>query len=217
MFKAVTTQIGAVNRSLSTRQRDGEELKVVTVSQVYDADLDDVWDACTNPQRIRRWFLPVSGELRLGGRFQLEGNAGGEIQQCEPPRRFSVTWEYGGDTSWVEVRLSEASPGRTTLKLEHAVHVDAHWGEFGPGAVGVGWDLGLLGLHHHLAGGELVDPQQAVEWLGTAEAKKFMTRSSEDWCRANLESGTDEATAKAAAARATAAYTGAEPPAEPAN
>ena len=44
-----------------------------------------MWDACTDPERIGRWFLPVSGDLRLGGRYQLEGNAGGEILRCEPP------------------------------------------------------------------------------------------------------------------------------------
>jgi uncharacterized protein YndB with AHSA1/START domain len=49
----------------------------VTITQVYAAPVEDVWDACTNPARIPRWFLPVSGELRLGGRYQLEGNAGG--------------------------------------------------------------------------------------------------------------------------------------------
>jgi len=217
MFEEVTSQIGAVNRQLSTGSRAGKETKVVTVNQTYDADLADVWDACTSPERIPRWFLPVSGDLRLGGRYQLEGNAAGEILKCEPPRRFAVTWEYGGDVSWVEVRLAEAPEGRTTLELEHAAHVDAErWDEFGPGAVGVGWDLGLLGLNHHLSSGASVDPQQAIAWQSSPEAREFMTRSSEDWCRASIEGGTDEAAAKAAAARTTAAYTGAEPATKPA-
>jgi uncharacterized protein YndB with AHSA1/START domain len=215
MFEEVTDQIDAVHRRLTTRPREGEETKVVTISQTYDADIDDVWSACTDPERIPRWFLPVSGDLRLGGRYQLEGNAGGEILECEPPRRFAVTWEFGGGMTWLEVRLGEASAGRTTLELEHAAHVDEHWTEFGPGAVGVGWDLGLLGLRHHLSGGAAIDPQEALTWQGSAEAKEFMALSSEAWCRANIEAGTDEADARAAAARTTAAYTGAEP-AEPA-
>jgi uncharacterized protein YndB with AHSA1/START domain len=45
------------------------------------------------PSGIPRWFLPIAGDLRLGGRFQLEGNAGGEITECRPPRRLAVTWE----------------------------------------------------------------------------------------------------------------------------
>ena len=31
---------------------------------------------------------PISGDLRLGGRYQLQGNAGGEILVCEPPQHL---------------------------------------------------------------------------------------------------------------------------------
>lgn len=41
--------------------------------------------------------MPVSGELRVGGAFQLEGNAGGEILACEPPNLVRLTW--GGPAS----------------------------------------------------------------------------------------------------------------------
>lgn len=41
-----------------------------------------MWDACTDPERIPRWFLPISGDLRLNGRYQLEGNAGGAITEA---------------------------------------------------------------------------------------------------------------------------------------
>jgi uncharacterized protein YndB with AHSA1/START domain len=57
---------------------------------------------CTNPERIPRWFLPVSGELKEGGRYQLEGNAGGTITRCDPPHGFDATWEMGSDMSWIE-------------------------------------------------------------------------------------------------------------------
>jgi uncharacterized protein YndB with AHSA1/START domain len=36
----------------------------VTISQVYQADPADVWEACTSKERIGRWFLPVSGDLQ---------------------------------------------------------------------------------------------------------------------------------------------------------
>ena len=42
---------------------------IILKSGIGDAAIDDVWDACTNPERIPRWFLPVSGDLRLGGRY----------------------------------------------------------------------------------------------------------------------------------------------------
>src|SRR6266513_248978 len=100
----VTQQIYAVRRRVGTRVLEAGEARVVTISQAYRADLEDVWDACTNPERIPRWFLPVSGELKLGGRYQLEGNAGGTVERCEPPHGFAATWEYGGEVSWIEVR-----------------------------------------------------------------------------------------------------------------
>ena len=76
--------------------------------------VEEVWDALTDPQRIVRWFLPITGDLRLGGTYQLEGNAGGKILRCEPPHSLLVTWAMGEDTgaSQVEVRLSPAGEGR---------------------------------------------------------------------------------------------------------
>ena len=72
----------------------------MTIGQTYDATVEEVWEACTTAERIPRWFLPVTGDLRLHGRYQLEGNAGGEILTCDPPNGFTATWEYGGDVSW---------------------------------------------------------------------------------------------------------------------
>ena len=77
----------------------------------------------TNPERIRRWFLPVSGDLSEGGHYQLESNAGGTISHCEKPRGFAATWEYDEDVSWIEVRLTPEGDGRTRLELEHVAHV----------------------------------------------------------------------------------------------
>ena len=131
---------------------------MVVAERSYDAEVDDVWDTLTNPERIPRWFLPISGDLRVGGRYQLEGQAGGTITACEPPRHLAVTWEYDGEVSWVDVHLSAASDG-TTLRLEHIAHVDdKKWDEYGPGAVGVGWDLTIVALAEHLETGEQVVP-----------------------------------------------------------
>ena len=135
----VVHQINAVQRRVGSRMLAAGEARVVTISQTYPASLDDVWDACTNAERIPRWFLPISGELRLGGRYQFEGNAGGTVERCEPPHSFAATWEFGGEVSWIEVRLTAESDDRTRFELEHIAHVDdQRWAEFGPGAVGVG-------------------------------------------------------------------------------
>jgi uncharacterized protein YndB with AHSA1/START domain len=208
----VNQQINAVRRQVGARVLEAGEARVMTVSQTYDASLDDVWDACTSAERIARWFLPISGDLRLHGRYQLEGNASGEIERCDPPKSFAATWEYGGEVTWIEVRLSPEPAGGTRFELEHTAHVDdERWAEFGPGAVGVGWDMGLMGLSLHLSSAAPVDPQESAAWAASEEGRHFMTASSERWYDASVAAGTDEAEARAAADRTTAAYTAVPP------
>jgi uncharacterized protein YndB with AHSA1/START domain len=207
----VVEQINAATRQVGGRTVEAGEARTVTISRMYDAALDDLWDACTNAERIPRWFLPVSGELRLGGRFQLQGNAAGTIERCDPPRSFAATWEYGGGVSRIEVGLSPQAEHRTRFELQHITLVEdgGHWAQFGPGAAGVGWDLGLMGLDTHLATGESVDSIIVAAWVGSEEGKAFMSLSGERWRDAAIASGADPAEARAAAERTTAAYTGA--------
>ncbi|MEU7933610.1 SRPBCC family protein [Micromonospora echinofusca] len=206
-----TEQINAVRRQLGRRVLEAGEARVMTISQTYDAPLEDVWDACTNAERIPRWFLPVSGDLRLHGRYQLEGNAGGTVERCDPPKSFAATWEFGGEVSWIEVRLTPVEDGRTRFELEHVAHVDQErWDQFGPGALGVGWDLGLLGLASHLAAdGSGVTPQESEAWMVSEQGRQFVTASSERWGEASVADGTDAGQARAATERTTAFYTGA--------
>ncbi|MEV0154931.1 SRPBCC family protein [Micromonospora sp. NPDC050686] len=204
----VTHEINAARRSLSRRTLPAGEARVLTISRTYDAPLEAMWDACTNAERIPRWFLPVSGDLRLGGRYQFEGNAGGVVERCDPPKSFAATWEMGDDISWIEVRLHPVDDGRTRFELEHVAHVDdERWTQFGPGAVGIGWEMGLFGLSNHFKGSGIT-PEQAAEWMATEEARRFITQSSEAWVEADIAAGTDEARARAAGGRTTAAYTG---------
>jgi hypothetical protein len=156
--------------------------------------------------------MAVSGELRLGGHYQLERNAGGTIETCDPPTGFTATWEYGGEVSWIELSLTPEPGGGTRFSLEHIGRVDdTRWTEYGPGAVGVGWDLGVLGLARHLDGGETVKPEDGAAWMASDDGRRFITLSSEGWFAASVRSGDDEAAARAAADRTTAAY--APPPA----
>jgi uncharacterized protein YndB with AHSA1/START domain len=181
----------------------------VIISQVYAAPAEDVWDACTNPERIPRWFLPVTGELRLGGRYQLQGNAGGTIERCDPPNSFAATWEFGGQTSWIEVLVTAEPDGHARLRIEHlALADDERWAEFGPGATGVGWDMALLGLAGHLSAGPSLTPAEGAAWAGSGEGRQFMSLSSDRWRDASIAAGTDPADAHASAGRTLAAYTG---------
>jgi uncharacterized protein YndB with AHSA1/START domain len=198
----VTHQLNATRRVVGSRVLEAGEGRTVTISRTYDTTLDDLWDACTSPERIRRWFLPVTID---GDHYQIEGNASGTIQDCDPPKGFSATWEYGGDVSWIELQLTPVESG-TRFELEHIAHVDdERWAQFGPGAVGVGWDMIVLGLSLHLSGAMMDDP---MAWAASGEGRDYVTRSSTAWRDANIAFGTDPQAARDAADQTTAAYTG---------
>lgn len=204
----VDQQINAVRRTVGSRTLDIGEARTAVITQTYRSPIDDVWDACTNPERIPRWFMPVTGDLRIGGRYQLEGNAGGVVESCDPPRAFAATWEFGGNISWIDVRLS-TTPDGTLFTLEHTAQVpDEFWTEYGPGAVGVGWDLAVLGLAMHLSSGAAVDPAAVAEWSASAAGRQFNALASARWRDASIAAGTDPAQATAAAERTTAFYSG---------
>ena len=208
----VVEQINSVERRVGSRTFEAGAVRTVVITRTYHAALEDVWDACSNPERIPRWFLPVSGELRAGGRYQLQGNAGGRIERCDPPRGFDATWEFAGHVSWIELRLSEAGSERTRFELSHiAPSADEHWAQFGPGAVGVGWELALAGLARHFASGAALDPAEAVAWTVSEEGREFVGLSSRSWCDAAIEGGGDPVWARAAAERTTRFYTGEAP------
>jgi uncharacterized protein YndB with AHSA1/START domain len=208
----VDHQINAVARNLGARTIDVGQAHVVTVSQAYDTDPADLWDAVTNIERIPRWFLPISGDLQLGGSYQLEGQAGGTILTCDPPKNFTATWEFGGKVSWIDVSIEGVGPDRARLVLEHIMPVvdDEIWRQFGPGAVGMGWDSMLLGLALHLATGEAIDPSFGQQWMGTEDGRRFLTLSGDRWYDVNVAFGTDPAAARAMADRCLAAYLGEE-------
>jgi uncharacterized protein YndB with AHSA1/START domain len=83
----IASQLDAIHRQVERQPPAGGSGEHVSVllRRGYGAPIGDVWDAVTQPDRIRRWLMPISGELRVGGSFQLEGNAGGEILACDPP------------------------------------------------------------------------------------------------------------------------------------
>jgi uncharacterized protein YndB with AHSA1/START domain len=207
----VDHQIKSVQRDIGTRTIDTGEAHVITISQSYDTDAADLWDAVTNVERIPRWFVPISGDLEVGGSYQLKGHASGTVLTCDPPKNFTATWEYGGNVSWIDVSISSEGSDRARLALEHIAHVDDEmWQQFGPGAVGIGWDSMLLGLAIHLSTGESIDPAFGQKWTGTHDGRRFLTLSGGEWYTANLALGEDPAAARASADRCLKAYLGEE-------
>ena len=207
-----TNAFGAEFREVRDRTHDGQAVRVVVATRLYATDREDLWNALTDGERIPRWFLPVSGQLKPGGRYQLEGNAEGSVLRCDPPETLEVSWEFGGNVSWVHVRLAQGEGG-TRLTLEHLIPKDEaseeHWKQYGPGAGGVGWDLSFFGLALHLdSGGQAIDRDESNAWLGSDSGKAFMRTSSDLWQEAHVKAGEDPGVAEAMARRTASFYTG---------
>jgi hypothetical protein len=218
----VNAQIDAVTRGIETKDVSGVRSYVQTLAQTYPSPIDDVWDAVTSPQRIPRWFLPITGDLRLGGSYQLEGNAGGQIQRCDPPKAgtagYTVTWGMGnGEPAILHIRLVEVDAASTRLELENVAATaslpEGMWEQFGPSGTGMGWDSGLLGLALHFAGGaDGISPEEAAAWVMTDEGRSFMRLSADAWAVAHQRDGASASDAKAAADTTYRMYTGEVPP-----
>jgi uncharacterized protein YndB with AHSA1/START domain len=176
----ILQEIDAIRRGV---RRDDENV-TVTINRSYPTAAEDVWDAITTPERIARWFAPISGDLREGGEFQVEGNAGGQILKCDKPHLLRMT--YGAPNSFVEIRLSPDGDS-TTLDLEHTVPLEIARSGAGALWVGPGWDGGLLMLGQYLRGEAPADPVAAE---ATPERQQFNAASARAWAEAVKASGT---------------------------
>ncbi|GAA1430439.1 SRPBCC family protein [Microlunatus lacustris] len=209
-MKDVLDELAAARRTMGTATLPAGEAYTMELRRRYDATVDEVWNAITEPERLGRWLKSVTGDLRLGGSFELDGGEHGEILLCDPPRRLRVSWLFGPDadewpgTSEVEVRLSRGPAGGTEFELVHAAAVgEPMFPTYGPGAGGVGWDLNLLALAQFLATGETPDHE---EFPTPPEGREFARRSASAWGEAHLAAGGDPDQVAAAVAATTAFY-----------
>jgi len=196
MIIDIANQIGATSRQVAQQHTGRGETVVVTLERRYAAEVADVWQAITDPDRVRRWFLPLTGDLREGGTFQLENHAGGDIMTCEPPRHLVVT--FGGESSIVDVVLA-GEGDQTLLKLTHSVPIELAGSGAGALYVGPGWDGALLGIAQYLAGEVVSDPVAAAN---TPEVQDFNVSSIKEWIAAVEASDTADADTISAAQQA---------------
>lgn len=213
----VAEKIGAVTRALRTDDVDGEPHHVQTLGRELRSDLADVWQAITTPERIARWFLPITGDLRPGGHYQLEGNAGGTVEECQPPvaggdtALLRVTW--GGPTSMLTVRLRSTGTDRTDVELEHSARVadipEEMWEQYGPYGTGIGWDGAMLGLGLHIESPETaMTPEEGQTWIASAEGRAFNHASAAAWTDADIANGTEPRNARRRASATARLYNG---------
>ncbi|WP_428407419.1 SRPBCC family protein [Hyphococcus sp.] len=203
----VERYLGAVDRKVVALEKDGKPARAVVLARNYDTSVEDLWDALTSPERLPRWFAPVTGDFKIGGAYQVKGNAGGTITECKPPELLALTWEMGPAVSWVEARVAEAGTGVSRLTLTHTAHVSPHWEQFGPGAVGVGWELGLLGLALYLENPDAEKPDENTFGM-SPDGKAFSRGSANRWGDAEIDAGEKPEAAKTRAKNTGDFYTG---------
>ncbi|TYP89039.1 SRPBCC domain-containing protein [Blastococcus xanthinilyticus] len=213
-MKDLLDQLAATQRAMGKGSVPAGEAYTIELRRRYEAQIDDVWDAVTSPERLHRWLSSVTGDLRVGGKFALDSGEHGEILRCEPPRLLKVSWLFGPDadawpgTSEVEVRLVPVATGTTHVELIHAAVVEEPlFPTYGPGAGGVGWDLYLLALARLLAGRETADHEVVQQ---SPEGREFIRRSAAAWGDAHLAAG-GEPEHVAAAVEATSTFYAPDP------
>ena len=91
----MTDNAGRRTRVLG-RLRSADGTGVVRIEDRYDTDIDDLWEALTDPGRLARWYGEVEGDLRPGGQFRTYNAANdieamARVEACEPPRRLRLT------------------------------------------------------------------------------------------------------------------------------
>ncbi len=111
-----------------------EAARVVRIERNFDAPAEDVFDAWTSEEVIRRWFRPKEGwreadaevDLRVGGKVRVvmrtpDGEpvkAGGEYTLIERPHRLAFTWTFEDDPSnqqMIELEFTERDGVTTVL------------------------------------------------------------------------------------------------------
>ncbi|WP_460855416.1 SRPBCC domain-containing protein [Nocardiopsis coralliicola] len=200
--------VGAVHREVSAESTPQGPARAVTLRSTLEPALEKVWAACTEPAHLAAWFYPVGGDLRPGGAFQVDGIAHGEILSCEPPRLLRLSWVLGGTDGdhFGEVELRLAAAGRaTSLTLHHTAAIpEEMWLRYGPGAMGVGWDLMLHSLALHLRG---ATPDDQSAWASSDGARSFTAAAAHSWAAAHRAAGAVPEQADYAAEATAAFYT----------
>jgi uncharacterized protein YndB with AHSA1/START domain len=73
------------------------------MERTYSFDVDDVWHAWTDPERVARWLGTASGELAEGGVVHLRMSppdadpadiATLVVLRCDAQRRLTVRWSW---------------------------------------------------------------------------------------------------------------------------
>jgi uncharacterized protein YndB with AHSA1/START domain len=116
---------------------------VVRIERTFAASAEDVFDAWTNPEVMRRWFhcapdwdtLEAEVDLRVGGKIRVvmrkpdgtEVEAQGEYMLIDRPHRLVMTWTFDDDPSneqLIELSFSQSEGSTTVLMVNSGISTD---------------------------------------------------------------------------------------------
>jgi uncharacterized protein YndB with AHSA1/START domain len=109
---------------------------ILEIERTFDAPAEEVFEAWTSEEVLRRWFHGGPGwetptaevDLRVGGRLRLvmrapkageDHGAGGEYTVVDPPHRLAFTWSWDDQASerqLIELEFVERD-GATTVRM----------------------------------------------------------------------------------------------------
>jgi uncharacterized protein YndB with AHSA1/START domain len=117
--------------------------RVVRIERAFAASAEDVFDAWTSPEVMRRWLHPASDwgtpeaevDLQVGGKVRVvmrrpdgsEIEARGEYRVIDRPRRLVMTWTFSDDPSnqqLMELSFSESEGSTTVLLVNSGISTD---------------------------------------------------------------------------------------------
>jgi uncharacterized protein YndB with AHSA1/START domain len=120
---------------------------VVRIERTFAAPAEDVFDAWTSPEVMRRglhpapdWDTPAAEvDLRVGGKVRVvmrrpdgtEAEARGEYALIDRPHRLVMTWTFGDDPSneqLIELSFSESEGSTTVLLVNSRISTDERRG-----------------------------------------------------------------------------------------
>jgi uncharacterized protein YndB with AHSA1/START domain len=139
--------------------REGDQ-RVLTITRVFRAPIQDVWAAVTEPDRLLRWIGTFTGDPASGRvKFRMTAEEGAqeedmEIRECTPPQVLKVT-AHTSEGHWHLDLLLEEHDGTTTLTFAQP-DIDPVAAEM----IGPGWEYYLDRLVAAETGGDV----QAIDF-----------------------------------------------------
>ncbi|MEJ3404669.1 SRPBCC family protein [Rathayibacter sp. YIM 133350] len=162
-------------RTIASMRELDDGRAAVRVEDVYETDIEDLWQACTTPDRLARWIAEVSGDLSVGGaiqaRFTSSWEGSGRIDSCERPHHLSLTMtEAPGEQTEVEAWLTQEGDKTRLVVEERGLPLDkVHF-------YGAGWQAHLEDLTRSLAGHPSEWMARWTELTPAYEAMQLSTR-----------------------------------------